>query len=200
MERRIIKITYSPNHLFTYNMEKTITHGTKITFTETNDKFELIKNPDNNTGFDVKPIKLSKNIPTEPYTFQELLNEYEKGKITIHGFEEADAPLVKSIFTNYIHTTEIEALKADITRITGEKEALEATNQELTTANNEIPQLKITNQELTISNEKLTTENSELKSTNKELTLANENLTKENEGLKITNEKLNAALEQETES
>ena len=168
---------------------KTIITGTKITFTETGDKFEIIQTP---TGFDVKPIKLSKNIPTEPYTFQELLEVYESGKITIQGFEEADAPLVRVMLTNYIHTTEIESLKADITRITGEKEALEAANQQLTATNTELTneslQLKTTNQELTTANEKLTTENGELINSNKELTT-------ENKELKETNVKLNTAIE-----
>lgn len=149
---------------------KTIDTGTKITFTETGDKFELIQTP---TGFDVKRIKLSKNITPEPYTFQELLDLYEAGKITINGFEEGDAALVKSILTNYIHTTEIESLKADLVKVTGEKEALETTNQQLTTANGELSneglQLKTTNQELTIANEKLTLEITKLKATNEQL-------------------------------
>jgi len=147
-------------------MQKTITTGTKITFTETNDKFELIQTP---TGFDVKPIKLSKNIPTEHYTFQELLDEYESNKITIQGFEEADAALVKSIFTNYIHSTEIEILKADIIRITGEKEVLESANQQLTTVNGELAEA---NKGLTDSNLELTTSNKELIATNEKLNTA----------------------------
>lgn len=182
-------------------MEKTITHGTKITFTETNDKFELIKNPDNTTGFDVKPIKLSKKIPTEPYTFQELLNEYEKGNITINGFEEADAPLVKSILTNYIHTTEIETLKADIIRITGEKEAFETAHKNLQAVHEEVihshAELTKTNQELTTANEKLISENTELRNNNGELAADNKRISDENKELKIKNEKLNAALEEE---
>ncbi len=147
---------------------KTITTGTKITFTETGDKFELIETT---TGFDVKRIKLSKNITPEPYTFQELLDLYEAGKITIHGFEEADAALVKSILTNYIHTTEIESLKAVI--------------QKLTTTNGE---LATTNGQLATANEKLTAENSELGNSNAELTATNKDLT-------TKNEKLNTALE-----
>lgn len=142
---------------------KTITTGTKITFTETGDKFELAQNV---TGFDVKRIKLSKNITPEPYTFQELLDLYESGKITIQGFSEGDEALVKSILTNYIHTTEIEALKADITRITGEKEALKVENEQLTT---ESLQLKTTNQELRNSNTELTAENKELTTKNEKL-------------------------------
>lgn len=163
-------------------MQKTITTSTEITFTKTGDKFELIQNP---TGFDVKRIKLSKNITAEHYTFQELLDLYQSGLITIQGFEEGDAPLVRSILTNYIHTHEIDTLKADITRITGEKEALEAANQQLTTANAELTtegsQLKTTNQELTAANAELITANKELVS--------------ENKALKGKNEKLNTALE-----
>lgn len=167
---------------------KTITTGTKITFTETGDKFELIQTP---SGFDVKRIKLSKNITPEHFTFQELLDLYESGKITIQGFEEADAALINCIFINHIHNTEIEALKADVTRITDEKEVLEAANQQLTTANGELTtessQLKTTNQELTAANEKLTIEKASFD-------LANTKLTAENEELKSTNEKLNTAL------
>lgn len=130
-------------------MEKNITTGTKITFTQTNDKFELIQT---DTGFDVKPIKLSKNIPTEHYTFRELLQEYENNKITIQGFEETDTPLIKSIFTNFIHTTEIETLKAEIIQIIAEKEALKSTNQELIISNDT---LTAENKEITAKNEKL---------------------------------------------
>lgn len=158
-------------------MEKTITTGTKITFTETGDKFELIKT---DTGFDVKAVKLSKNNPTEHYTFQELFDLYASTMITIHGFEAMDAPLVKSIFTAYIHEKEISDLKADITRITGEKEAMEAANQQLTTANGEltteISQFKTTNQELTDANEKLITEKNQLFDENKTLIAKNEKL------------------------
>lgn len=132
-------------------MEKNITTGTKITFTETNDKFELIQTA---TGFDVKRIKLSKNITPEHFTFQELLDLYESGKITINGFEETDTSLVKSIFINHIHTTEIETLKSDIIRITSEKEVIKTSNEELTSANNT---LTIENKELKSSNEKLNT-------------------------------------------
>lgn len=167
---------------------KTITTGTEITFTRTKDIFELIQN---DTGFDVKPVKLSKSLSTEPYTFQELLDLYESGKITIEGFEETDAPLVKSILINYIHTTEIETLKGDITRITSEKEALEAEKQQLTTVNSELntesSQLKTTNQELTAANEKLATENAKLGNSNTELDAENKDLT-------TKNEKLNTAL------
>lgn len=174
---------------------KTITTGTEITFTKTNDKFELIKT---DGGFDIKPIKLSKNIATEPYLFQELLELYEAGKITIEGFEETDAALVRSIFTNYIHTTEIEYLKAQLTRISAEKEALEAANQQLTTANGELhnanSHLEITNQELMAANEQLTTNNDELERRNSQLQHDNGELTSEIKALKDTNEKLNTAL------
>lgn len=172
-------------------MEKTITTGIEITFKKTKDIFELIQTP---TGFDVKPVKFTKNVQTEPYTFQELLDQYESGKITIDGFEEADAALVRSILTNYIHQTnlqeklkEIETLKTDIARIIGEKEAFEA----------ESLQLKTTNQELTTANERLTAQNSELGNNNRELAADNKRISDENKELKIKNEKLNAAFEQE---
>lgn len=177
-------------------MDKKITTGTKITFTETNDKFELTQTP---TGFDVKRIKLSKNITPEPYTFQELLDLYGAGKITINGFEEADAALVNSILTNYIHTTEIEILKADITRITAEKEILDDANKKLLPAYDELThaheELTDAHKDLKAANEKITADNDELKRRNSELQHDNGELTSENKALKATNEKLNTALE-----
>lgn len=174
---------------------KTITTGTEITFTKTNDKFELIQNP---TGFDVKQIKLSKNVPHEPYTFQELLDLYESGKITIEGFEEADAPLVKSILVNYIHTTEISDLKADITRITADKEVLEAAHQKLLPAYDELTitneELTKANKELTAANEILSKENSEFIKSSTELSTANKELKAANKELEATNEKLNTTI------
>lgn len=153
---------------------KTITTGTEITFTKTNDKFELIQTP---AGFDVKPIKLSKSISTEPYLFQELLDLYESGKITIDGFEEADAALIRSILTNYIHTTEIEGLKADIAKLNGEKEALVASNLQLTSANSD-----------------LTTAKAELTDANQALSYTNKELSEEINALNKTVSELNAEL------
>lgn len=93
------------------NNMKTITTGTKITFKETGDKFTLTQTE---TGFDVKQVKLSKNIPHEPYTFQELLDLYESGQITIEGFEEGDAGLIHSILTNYIYQANLKDKLAEI--------------------------------------------------------------------------------------
>lgn len=111
---------------------KTITTATEITFKKTGEKFTLTKT---DTGFDIKQIRLSKNTPHEPYSFQELLDLYEAGHISIEGFEETDGPLIQSILTNYIHATQIEALKANITRLNGEKDDLTTANSELTAAN-----------------------------------------------------------------
>lgn len=169
-------------------MEKTITTGTEITFKKTGDKFTLTKT---DAGFDVKQIKLSKTTPAENYSFEELLDLYESGLISIEGFEDTEAALVKSILTNYIHTTEIETLKADIIKLTGEKEVLEAANQKLET---ESLQLKTTNQELTAANEKLTAENSELANNNTELAADNKNLASEITKLKEINEQLNTTI------
>lgn len=146
---------------------KTITTATEITFKKTGEKFTLTQT---DTGFDVKQIRLSKNTPHEPYSFQELLDLYEAGHISIEGFEETDGPLIQSILTNYIHTTQIEALKADITRLNGEKEELAASNLKLTGEKDE----------LTTANSELTNANTALASTNKEFS----------EEIKVLNKKI----------
>lgn len=108
---------------------KTITTGTEITFTKTGEKHTLTQT---DTGFDVKLVKLSKNIPSEPYSFQELLDLYEAGQITISGFEEADAPLVRSIITNYMHSTTLKDALVKIHNLEKNVEQLTNTNEELT--------------------------------------------------------------------
>lgn len=148
-------------------MEKKITTDTKITFKETGDKFRLTQT---GTGFDLTIIRLTKKNEPESYSFQEFLDLYERGEIIIDGFEEADAPLVKSIITNYIHSGEIESLKANVFTLTGEKEALSAQITELTTQNSD-----------------LTTKNEQLIASNTELTSAKEDL-------ELKNTKLNNAL------
>ncbi len=123
-------------------MTKTITTGTEIIFVKTGEKFELTKT---DTGFDVRPIKLSKNIVAEDYTFQQFLTLYESKLITVDGFEEADSDLIKAIITNYIHNTEIASLKTTII-------SHEAVNAELgetqTSLLAEIEQLKSDKQSL----------------------------------------------------
>lgn len=116
---------------------KTITTGTEITFTKTGEKFTLTQT---DTGFDVKQVKLSKNVAAEPYSFQELMDLYEAGNITIAGFEETDDALIKSIITNYMHAA---ALKEKLTTIQNLEEKIE--------------QLKAENKEITAKNEKLNT-------------------------------------------
>lgn len=153
---------------------KTITTGTEITFTKTNDKFELTQT---DIGFDIKPIKLSKNVTSEPYSFQELLDLYEAGKITIEGFEEADGALIRSILTNYVYNT---TLKSQIIEIESLKSSLEKTthnHQELTKENLEVSTL---NTELLASNHELTTINKELADVNKELVAQNKDLITKN--------------------
>lgn len=135
---------------------KTITTGTEITFIKTGDKFTLTQSE---TGFDITPVKLSKNLNAEPYTFQEFLDLYQSGKITIEGFENADKSLVISIITNYIHTTEIANKQVSL----NEKD-LEITNQlsQITSMENEIRSLKEENGELQSRNLELNKENTRL--------------------------------------
>lgn len=128
---------------------KTITTGTEIAFKKTGEKYTLTQTE---TGFDVKQIRLSKNTPHEPYSFQEFLDLYESEYISIEGFQEADAPLVKSILTNYIHAT-------DIARLNSEKEELVTSNLKLTGENSD----------LIAANKELTTANTALADTNKAL-------------------------------
>lgn len=110
-------------------MTKQISTGTKITFKETGDKFTLSQTE---TGFDVKQVKLSKNIPHESYTFQELLELYERGQITIEGFEEGDAGLAHSILTNYIYQANLKVQIAANEQLKTENEQLKSENEQLT--------------------------------------------------------------------
>lgn len=161
---------------------KTITTGTEITFTKTSDKFTLTQTE---TGFDVRQIKLSKNIPHEPYSFQELLDLYKQGHISIQGFEEGDNALVESIITNYIHGEQIGILNA-------EKTALSSAIQEL----------KLTIASLDEQKSALDTINNELRGDNDELTSANKALSEKNKefsqeilGLKSKIVSLNTTIE-----
>lgn len=109
-------------------MTKQITTSTEITFKKTKDIFELTQTE---TGFDVKPVKFSKNVPAEPWTFQELLDEYEAGKISIEGFEDADASHVRSILTSYIHQAIVKVQLVQIQELTARNEELTARNKVL---------------------------------------------------------------------
>jgi len=128
---------------------KTIATGTEITFTKTGEKHTLTQT---DTGFDVKLVKLSKTVPSEPYSFQELLDLYEAGQITFSGFEESDAALVRSIITNYMHSS---TLKGALVKI----QELEKKVEELTTSNTELAYEK---KELEVMNKNLTDKNEEL--------------------------------------
>lgn len=127
---------------------KQIVTGTKITFKETGDKFYLTQI---DTGFDLRQIKLSKNVPAESYTFQEFLELYESNQIIIEGFEEADIALGKSIITNYIYNTTLKDQISQIEKLTARNDELTTLNEELTAKN---VQLKIDNAALTEALEK----------------------------------------------
>lgn len=149
---------------------KTIQSGTEITFTKTGDKHTLTQT---DTGFDVKLVKLSKNIPSEPYSFQELIDLFEAGDITFKGFEEGDAALVKSQLMNYIYNSGLKSKIEDLTQAQKRIEELTALNNQLQEAGqqhsetiqdlkNDVQDLKNDAQELRDTNEALTAENSKL--------------------------------------
>lgn len=78
---------------------KTITIGTKITFNATGDKYSIIDRTE--TGFQFKPIKFEKGLPTVPRTFEEVKDEFLSSQIDIEGFEhnETDNCLVELLMT-----------------------------------------------------------------------------------------------------
>lgn len=144
-------------------MEKTIVTGTEITFKKTGEAYTLTQTE---TGFEVKKIKLSKNPETENFSFQELIDLYEKGDITFQNFGEADAPLVKSQLMNYIYNAATKTQIIEVESIKKINETLTTTNEELNTKN---ASLSEKNTELTTENEKLKAENEELVSKNNAL-------------------------------
>lgn len=153
---------------------KTIGTGTEIIFTKTGEKFELIQT---DTGFDVKPVKFSKNVPAEHYSFQDILDEYEAGRITIAGFEEGDTALVKAQILNHMYAAD-KKIKID------EISALKKTSEEL--------KLEITNLKAKVQ---------EISEANGGLVLSGEKLIKEKEQLNKKIEQLNttiAAMDEET--
>lgn len=108
---------------------KTITLTTKITFNETGDKYAIIEQTP--SGFQFKPIKFEKGLPTVPRTFEEVKEEFLSKHISIEGFEhnEADSTLVELIMDGYIKQSEIESLKNCAVDLASEKGKMEAQNQ-----------------------------------------------------------------------
>lgn len=104
---------------------------TKITFKETSEKFNVTQTT---TGFDVKQIRLSKNVTPESWTFQEFLELYESGQITIDGFEETEADLIKLLITHHIDTAQITELEKEIHLLKEQAGELQSENKKLTTA------------------------------------------------------------------
>lgn len=145
---------------------KTITTGTEITFKKTGDKFTLTHTE---TGFDLLPVKLSKNLTGEPYSFQEFLELYEAGKILIEGFEQIDQELVKSMITNFIHTTEIAKKDTDLRE---KNEALKLKISEAEGKDNQISELETEIHSLKEENGELQSRNLELNKENTRLTQA----------------------------
>lgn len=101
---------------------KKITTATEITFKKTGDKFTLTQTE---TGFDVRQVKLSKTVPAESYSFEELLDLYDSGKISIENFEDADAGLVRSILTGYMYNAKLKLQLAENAKLTATNAGLE---------------------------------------------------------------------------
>lgn len=133
-------------------MTKTIDTGTKITFLETGDKFNLTKV---DGGFELRKIKLSKEVKAELYNFHEILVLIENKQIAIDGFEESDMSLAISILTNYIHDFVIGSLKQEIIGLNTNVEALTNERNQLLA---DIEELKNSNKELNTTLEALNEE------------------------------------------
>lgn len=90
---------------------KTITTSTKITFNATGEKYAISERTE--TGFQFKPIKFEKGLPTVPRTFAEIQEEFLSSQIDIEGFEhnENDSRLVELIMDYYIKDTQITEIK-----------------------------------------------------------------------------------------
>lgn len=106
---------------------KTIAIGTKITFNATSDKYSIIEQTA--TGFQFKPIKFEKGLPTVPRTFEEVKEEFLSSQIDIEGFEhnDADNRLVELLMDIYIKETLIGEYKNSITGLTEAKNQLSET-------------------------------------------------------------------------
>lgn len=146
---------------------KSIITGTEITFTKTGEKFNLTQT---DTGFDIRQVKLSKNVPAEPYSFQELIDLFEAGDIIFQGFEEGDGLLVKSQLLNYIYNSNLKS--------TQQQHDVKAKRVE----------------ELTILNDQLLKSVDEYKKEAIDLLASNKRLTDENVKLVIKIDELNKAL------
>lgn len=105
---------------------KTITLGTKITFSETGDKYSISEQTP--TGFQFKPIRFEKGLPTVPRTFEEIKEEFLSSQIDIEGFEHTDTDnrLVDLIMDGYIKGTNISETTNTLSAVTNEKMGLDA--------------------------------------------------------------------------
>lgn len=104
---------------------KTITLSTKITFNATSDKYSIIEKTA--TGFQFKPIKFEKGLPTVPRTFEEVKEEFLSSQIDIEGFEhnDADNRLVELLMDGYIKDSLIDEYKSSLSAITSAKQELD---------------------------------------------------------------------------
>lgn len=117
-------------------MEKVITTGTEITFKKTGDKFSIEQTE---IGFKITPLKLTKKNESEEYSYQEIMDLYESGKISFEGFDdEKDSSHVKSILVSYMHQSivktqlqQIKELSDKITELSDKNKELEDKNKEL---------------------------------------------------------------------
>lgn len=98
-------------------MSKTISLNTKITFLATGDKYSIREQT--STGFQFKPIKFERGLPSVPRTFEEVKQEFLNNQIDIEGFEhiESDNTLVELIMDGYIKDSLITEMQLSISEI-----------------------------------------------------------------------------------
>lgn len=106
-------------------MKKEITTATSIKFNATGDKYKIISQT--STGFEFKPVKFEKDLPTVLRTFEEVAEQFLNGDIDIDGFEhnDSDNMLVKLIMDGYMKDSLIQEYKVSVSTITNEKTEVE---------------------------------------------------------------------------
>lgn len=174
-------------------MSKQISLKTKITFLETGDKYAISEHTA--TGFQFKPIRFERGLPSVPRTFAEVKQEFLNKHIDIEGFEhnEADDKLVELLMDGYIKDSTLAECEASIAGIKNANAGLAekiAEQTELITTH----EAKILTHETTIAEQQGTiSQQKDLLQTQKdELTTINESLVKLSLELKMLKEDYNS--------
>ncbi len=166
---------------------KKITTGTKIFFNETKEKFSLKQNE---TGFDITPVKLSKKLESEHYTFEEFMERFRNGEISIEGFDEHDNNTVEAQIINYMHQHKISIYAVSIDNL----------KTELEEKDNLFKSLEENNKSLEENNKSLEENNKSLQENNKSIEGKNKSLEEENKFLKEKNNSLEEVITSEKEA